>query len=298
MLAELASAVNAAVPPGARLLLVPDPGLHNLPLHIVPVEARPWCERVPIGYLPAACALLSQPGGGVSVFVAGDSRHDLPGAKDECEAIARLYGVTALTGSACTRAALEAALDAGPLDIVHLAVHGRANPQMGGQACIILADGKGGTELVDLRSLATRPWRANLVVLSGCSTGLSGPREGYQLVSVASQIQQAGAAAVVACLWPVGDAAAHETMVAFHTALVAMGGGERDIQIKALDRGSRATRWSGLAAPTVAAVRDGRDAIPDNAPSSDLLDPAVEAALDWASFMAVGNPRIGVRITT
>jgi tetratricopeptide (TPR) repeat protein len=298
LLTELASAVNAAVPPGARLLLVPDPGLHNLPLHIVPVEARPWCERVPIGYVPAACALLSQPGGGVSVFVAGDSRRDLPGAKDECEAIARLYGVTALTGSACTRAALEAALDAGPLDIVHLAVHGRANPLMGGQACIILADGKGGTELVDLRSLATRPWRANLVVLSGCSTGLSGPREGYQLVSVASQIQQAGAAAVVACLWPVGDAAAHETMVAFHTALVAMGGGERDIRL-ALDVG-RAT-LSGLAAPTVAAVRDGRDGrdvIPDNAPSSDLLDPAVEAALDWASFMAVGNPRIGVRITT
>lgn len=289
LLAELAAAVDAAVPPGARLLLVPDLGLHNLPLHIVPVEGQPWCERSPIGYLPAACVLRFPPANGVSVFVAGDSRGDLPGAAAECEAIAQLYGATALTGSACTRAALEAALDGGSLDVVHLAIHGRGNPILGGQASIVLADGKGGSELTDLESLARRPWRVNLVVLSGCSTGLAGPRQGYQLVSVAGQILQAGAAAVVACLWPVGDEAAREAMVAFHTALVGMDGAERDIRL-ALDVGR--TTLSGRAAPAVAMVRDGRDVIPDSGPNSAPLDPAVAATLDWASFVAVGRPRI------
>ena len=67
-------------------------------------------ERVSIGYLPAAGVLEvrpedSRPG---AVFIAGDSRGDLTGAADECNDIARLYGVAARTGGACTRAALEA----------------------------------------------------------------------------------------------------------------------------------------------------------------------------------------------
>ena len=274
MLAAFVAAVDAAIPSGARVLLVPDLGLHNLPLHIVPVSGRPWCERVSIGYLPAAGVLEvrpedSRPG---AVFIAGDSRGDLTGAADECNDIARLYGVAARTRGACTRAALEAALDAGPLDIVHFAVHGRGNPLHGGQASLLLADGKGRTEWVDLEALVNRPWRVNLVVLSGCSTGLSGPREGHQLVSVASQILQAGAVAVVASLWPVGDAAAQKAMVAFHTALCGADGGWPDLR-SALDAG-RAT-LAGIAAPAVAAARDGRDAMPEDVLAPELLDPAV-----------------------
>jgi CHAT domain-containing protein len=82
-----------------------------------------------------------------------------------------------------------------------------------------MATGDGSTLWVDLDKLTSSPWDVGLVVLAGCSTGLTGRRDGYQLISVASQILQAGAATVIASLWPVGDAAAQLTMQSFHRAL-------------------------------------------------------------------------------
>jgi hypothetical protein len=289
LLIDFFGKISAEIGSASRVLLVPDRGLHNLPLHIVPVRGRPWCQLVSIGYLPAACALLSRTGARSGAFVAGNSRNDLPGAAAECEEIARLYGVTARLGRDCTLKELKAALDSGPLDVVHLAVHGRGNPMRGGQAALCLADEEGKTELIDLQELASRPWPVNLVVLSGCSTGLSGPRQGYELVSVASQILQAGAGAVVACLWPVGDAAARQAMTAFHASRLTSKTGSRDLRT-ALDDGRNAL-VVGAPLPS-AAVRDGRDVKPEDLIYEKPIAPELLATMDWASFVAVGNPHV------
>lgn len=66
--------------------------------------------------------------------VAGNSAGDLAGAEDECRAIAPALGTSALTGMQCTRAAIDAALQTGPLDIMHLALHGRGDVQRGAPA--------------------------------------------------------------------------------------------------------------------------------------------------------------------
>jgi CHAT domain-containing protein len=264
--------------------------LHNLPLHTVPLGGQPWCERRAIGYLSCAGAL-SFPrvaASGAPVFIAGNSRRDLPGAEAECQAIANLYNVRALTGADCTRAALEAALASGPLDIVHLAVHGRGNPLRGGQASLLLADETGDVAWTDLDALTCKPWRVNLVVLSGCSTGLGGLRYGHQLISVAGRILEAGADAVVASLWPVGDDAAHRAMIAFHTALLQARRSGADLRC-ALDV-ARATLRDPAAA-NIHKLRDGRDFAPLEGTDPGSFDPALAAALDWASFFVVGVPR-------
>lgn len=284
MLSELVAAIDERSPPNNRVILAPDLGLHNLPLHIVPVGGQAWCDRVSIGYAPSAAVLLSESRhGGRSAFVAGDSRGDLPGAAAECDEIAKLYGVTAHKGPACSLKALEAALDAGPLDVVHLAVHGRGNPLKGDQASLMLANDVGGPELVGLEALANRPWPVGLVVLSGCSTGLGGPRQGYELVSVASRILQAGASAVVASLWPIGDAAARAAMVAFHKALA----DEKDLRA-ALDVGRATLR--GVAGPASPKARDGREVSSESETFAPPVDPQIAALLDWASFVVVGKP--------
>lgn len=291
LILDLVAQVAALIPSCNRILIAPDLGLHNLPLHVVPVAGRPWCAQASIGYLPATAALFPRARTAArAVFVAGNSRGDLPGAEIECHAVAAIHGVSALTGRTCTRAALEAALDSGPLDIVHLAVHGRGNPRRGSQSSLIMATDGGGTELVDLDQLAERPWPVNLVVLSGCSTGLGGPRNSYELVSVAGRVLQAGARAVVASLWPVGDENAKTAMVAFHTALKRAQPGERDYRF-ALDAARSAL--SADASIFASRARDGRDIVPESGDANSLGSSDAEdaATLDWASFILVGDPK-------
>jgi tetratricopeptide (TPR) repeat protein len=288
LILDLVAGVAQRISVGGRVLLVPDIGLHNLPLHVTPVESKPWCERASIAYLPGSAFLLlarAKTKGG-SVFVAGNSRGDLPGADAECDEVGVLYGVSPLKKGECTQAALEKVLEKGPIDVVHLAVHGRGNPRRGSQSSLMFATENGGTELVDLEALAERPWPAKLVVLSGCSTGLGGLRDGRELVSVAGRILQSGANAVVASLWSVGDENARIVMRTFHTALKGAQPDAKDYRI-ALDV-ARAALTAGNA-PITGKIRDGRDIRPEDAPP----DPAwAESSmdLDWASFVVVGDP--------
>lgn len=272
MLAQFAQRVETALPAGARLIVAPDPRLSNIPLHTIPVAGRPWCEVRELGYVPAAAALaapqLARCG---QVMVMGDARGDLPSAKAECQAVAARFRTAALTGADCTRAALVAALERGPLDVLHIATHGRGNPRQGELASLLLVE-DGEARWCDLAGLTRLPWRVGLVVLSGCSTGLVGRQNSTAYVSVAEAVLRAGAGSVVACLWPVGDGAARLAMMAFHEALgtglgvtAALGVARR--RLRAPDA-------------VTGALRDGRST-PDASPQ--------ERDLNWSAFVSLGR---------
>lgn len=287
-LAGMAAAISAALPANSRLIVAPDAELHNLPLHIIPVDGRPWCERFPMGYIPAAGALrLLVNSTARGALVAGDSALNLPFAAAECRDVASQLRTLATVGAACTRAAIESRLRDANLDIIHLALHGRADPWRGGRASLLMSDGAGGTEWVAFDDLAALHWRANLVVFSGCSTGVSGPRSGHELASVARAALEAGAASVLACLWPVGDAAAATFMKAFHTALVrerARGPVDLRVILDEARAALRQTLRSAAADPAASRRRDGqRSQVPAAMAGND-------DALAWAPFVLLGNP--------
>jgi CHAT domain-containing protein/tetratricopeptide (TPR) repeat protein len=299
LLRDLAKAVTAAVPKECRLLLVPDQFLYNLPLHVIPVNGRPWCDRFSIGYLAAAGTLRFAPAQRPTVgrsLVAGDSRSDLPHAAAECKEVATTLGNKPLVGPECTRVAVEEALQGGKFDVVHLALHGRGDVWRGGRASLLLADGKGGTEWVAFDELAALPWRAELVVFSGCSTAVAGPRQGHELVGIARAAAERGAAAVIACLWPVNDEVAKIFMTAFYKELVSRrAAGHVDLRV-VLDEARRALRTLLPAVSTAGAGRrDGRSLRPEAMPSMNRpkVDPAVADALKWAPFILLGDPILG-----
>ncbi len=295
LLRELADAVTNAVAEGSRLLLAPDRVLHNLPLHIIPVNGRPWCELFSIGYVAAAGAMRFAPDRRPVVgrsLVAGDSRGDLPHAAAECREVATILGSEPLLGAECTRAALEERLQSGEFDVVHLALHGRGDGQRGGRASLLLADGKGGTEWVAFDEIAALPWHAEIVVFSGCSTAVAGPRQGHELVGIARAAAERGAAAVIACLWPVEDEAARIFMTKLYSELAARRAtGPVDLRV-VFDEARRAVR-AGFRASTGAVRRDGRTLRPREAPATPQSDPAVVDALGWASFILLGDPILG-----
>lgn len=286
LLIALVQRISAEADPTTRLIVVPDDALHNLPLHIVPLKGRAWCETHPLSYLPAAGVLgmIDAPVSSRTSFVAGDSALNLSEASAECARVASWLGTVAIVGSDCSRSAVEGGLRERELDIVHLAVHGRGDPARGGRASLMFGDDGGGVEWVSFDELAALRWRANLVVLSGCSTGVAGPRAGHELESVARAAIEAGAASVIACLWPVGDAVARAFMEAFHAALVReRAHGEVDLRLAIAEAQSAVQRLADSSAISPGQRRDGRVS-PTGAASGAPTGSAL-----WAPFVLLGR---------
>lgn len=86
-----------------------------------------------------------------------------------------------------------------------------------------------------------------LVVLSACSTGVGQMVEGEGIASLASAFLQAGANAVLASLWPVGDKQASEIMSLFYSALENHPAAEalKYAQDKARTKGMLTRDWAG-----------------------------------------------------
>lgn len=117
---------------------------------------------------------------------------------------ARLY----LAGAATREAFYGEAANAG---ILHLATHGffrRDNPMF---SSIQLADGR-----LTLIDLASARLNVGLLTLSACSSGVSVPVGGDELMGLMRGFLAAGARRMVVSLWEVDDAATSEFMRAFY----------------------------------------------------------------------------------
>lgn len=220
LLGRLAAAISAATA-GDDLLISVDDALSNVPFHLVPVAGRPWGEAQLLGRLPAIGLLRYSRrwgAGEVGAVVAGDSDGGLPGAAAECRDVAELLGTTPLLGDACSAAGLAQALTGRSHWVVHLAVHGFADPRRGGSASLLLGR-DGAPTWIPFEALASIPWQARLVTFSGCSTAVGGPRHGQGLYGLTETAMSGGAGSVLASLWPVDDRGTRTFMAAFYADL-------------------------------------------------------------------------------
>jgi CHAT domain-containing protein/tetratricopeptide (TPR) repeat protein len=298
VLEALATEVARLVPAGAPVLACLDPVLQQLPLHALTVGGTPWCDRNAWSLLPAVGLLRhvsAQPlPRHERCFIAGDSRGDLPGASRECQMIAQAVGAVPALGQKCTVQALHHTLAQGPLDVIHLAVHGMGDRARGRYSGLVMADAQQGSALVPFDQLTAVGLRADLVVLSGCSTAVSGPLHRSRMAGVSVAAIESGARSVIGCLWPVDDIAAEMFMKAFYGELVqAWNSGPVDLRA-CMDAGRAAVRtWLASAAVPAGHARDGTRDMPAEiagAPGQAPLDPADAAALSWAPFILIGDP--------
>lgn len=295
LLAELAATITRQLETGSTVLLAMDDGLANLPVHAVPLGDTPWGEVVSIGRIPAAGVLRFTPedrSWSGRCMVAGDSNDDLPGAYRECTAVADRLDVTPLTGGACTVDAVREALTAGAgdrLDLVHLAVHGRADARHGGRSSLLFA-GDAPT-WVPFAELAALPWRADLIVFSGCSTAVGGPRNGLGLYGVAQAAAEAGATTVIASLWPVHDASAELFMTEFYAGL-ARRRGTGVVDLRELMDEARARLRRKLPRDD-GPHRDGRNLlVGTRGQRHPGADTELAEMLHWAPFVLIGEPTL------
>lgn len=214
MAAALQGCERVIVVPHAELAALPFAALH---------DGSGWVgQRLQVAMAPSARVALhglrrvAQGGTATAprALVLGESTR-LPQAGAEARHVASLYAAsTCLIDEAATLPALREA--APSADIIHLACHAQFRGDNPMFSALHLRDGALTAEW--LQGLVLRP---AVVVLSACETGLSDGRHGDEMVGLVRAFLLAGAARVVATLWPVDDAATEQFMAAFHGALAA-----------------------------------------------------------------------------
>lgn len=197
-----------------HLVFAPHRHLHGLPFAALLDRGQALMDRFTISVTPsasvyAACRrrTAATPSGAVVMGVPDPFN---PHIENEVRAIAKLIpGARLFLGNESTREVFHR--EAANAGILHLAAHGffrRDNPMF---SSIQLADGR-----VTLIDLASARLNVGLLTLSACSSGVSVPVGGDELLGLMRGFLAAGARRMLVSLWEVDDAATSEFMRAFY----------------------------------------------------------------------------------
>jgi len=200
-----------------HLVFVQHGLLHYVPFHALHDGESYLIDNFSVSYAPSASVYAlcqSKPAntaGGALVLGVPDAQ--TPSIEKEVEALsAMLPGAKVFMGEQATEAILRT--HGRGSRIVHIATHGyfrQDNPMF---SSIRLGDSH--LSLYDLSHLQLP---AELVVLSGCATGLNVITPGDELIGLTRGLLQAGAQSLVLSLWDVHDESTKDFMIAFYARL-------------------------------------------------------------------------------
>ncbi|GAC1428156.1 MAG: CHAT domain-containing protein [Terriglobales bacterium] len=203
---------------GARhLVIVPHGLLHYVPFHALHDGDAYLVDRFSVSYAPSASiyALCQQKPATASKgsLILGVPDAQAPSIGDEVNALESILPHAKLfLGAAATEEILRTH---GPNSrIVHIATHGyfrQDNPMF---SSIRL-----GGSYLNLYDIYHLDLPAELVVLSGCATGLNVVRPGDEVVGLVRGLLRAGAQSLVLSLWDVHDTSTKDFMIAFYARL-------------------------------------------------------------------------------
>jgi CHAT domain-containing protein/tetratricopeptide (TPR) repeat protein len=207
----LLRADHARRPPSRELAVIADPVY-------AATDPRVGPRRAPVG-LSAQRHDGPDPGG------APGARRELSRlvfSREEARALAALAGRTQTVEALDFRASpdmMRSAAVAGAR-VVHVATHGILDADRPERSGLVLslvdADGRGRDGILRLNDIFGLSLSAELVVLSGCETGLGRQMRGEGLVGLTRAFMYAGAPRVVSSLWAVDDQATALLMSRFY----------------------------------------------------------------------------------
>ncbi len=238
-------AVRELEPTVRRLVVLPDRGMHRLPVGALPVEdgnarlasrfeisippsASIWQSVRAFPGAPQAALAVADPettgSRQVAVFRASYGR--IPRAVEEGRSIVRLLGAGSrmvTDGAASER--LVKTTDFSRYGLVHFAAHAVVDDARPDRSAIVLAPGDPSEDgLLTVGEIAALDLRGRVVILSACSSAGGEVLRGEGVFGLTRAFFQAGARAVVASLWPLRD----EDAAAFVTDLArGLAAGER-----------------------------------------------------------------------
>jgi CHAT domain-containing protein/Flp pilus assembly protein TadD len=221
------------IPPGARVIVVPDGPLHQLSFEALPVCGGPhphyWVEDATVSIAPSFGVFRGErarPGMARQSLLVGDAISPGPGFPPLEFAAAEIAGVARRLGPGIEKAVREDARpdvwkqrDPGKFDIIHFAAHAEANRRSPLDSAIILSPGNGFR--LYARDIIDVPLRSGLVTLSACRSSGARTYAGEGLVGLTWAFLQAGSRNVVAGLWDVADESTSRLMDRFYAGIAA-----------------------------------------------------------------------------
>lgn len=228
--------IAAWLPTSALDLVVVIP--HG-PLALLPFAAladasgRPLIERHTLAFAPAASLFQYTSNkraakGSVPITALivvdpvppdGSGLSRLAGSGEEGRRVAARLGSSrtrVLTGGQASEAAVKRA--GGSARILHFATHGLVSEVRPGDSSLLLASGEGEDGYLRVDEIFGLDLHADLVVLSGCSTGLGKPT-GDGIFGLSRAFLYAGTPSVIVSLWDVSDHATAYLMDRFYAEL-------------------------------------------------------------------------------
>ncbi|HQF86280.1 MAG TPA: CHAT domain-containing protein [Acidobacteriota bacterium] len=222
-----------------ELFILPDGCLYRLPVELLPVILQDGRrlrvgEQWPVTYLPAwrflavggSTEIDCSPGGGflgIHGFSSGAAgRPGLPWAEREVRDAARTLRwpyFRLIAGREFARGIGQNNQAGQPWDIIHVATHIKTDETVPWESRIYLHAQGEQTVSISLSELQAARWQANLVVLSGCSSGRGRVFPGDGNVSLGRALLASGCRAVLLTLWPVHDRSAAAFMERFYLEL-------------------------------------------------------------------------------
>ncbi len=201
-----------------HLIVVPHGMLHQIPFHALLDGDSFLLDRFHLSYAPSASLYstlqASTPRSHDQALVLAVPDERAPVIRQEVEVVSQhLPGARVFVGETATAERLRSL--GAESRIVHIATHGffrQDNPMF---SAIQLADSR--LTVLDLYNLKLN---AELVVLSGCSTGLHKIEVGDELIGLTRGLLYAGARSLMTTLWDVHDASTAALMQAFYSHLL------------------------------------------------------------------------------
>ena len=216
---------------GRELIIVPHDVLHYLPFHALrSPDGRYLIEQHPVYYISSASLLQfvkeKKTAGGKKVLAfgnpdLGDPEKNLEYAELEAEEVKNVYPQS--TVYVKKEASEEKSKSLSPThDILHFATHAQLNEDDPLSSAVLLANEGKEDGRLEVREIFGMELKANLVVLSGCETGLGKLSTGDELVGLTRAFIYAGTPSVVASLWSVDDSSTAHLMASFYRNLKTM----------------------------------------------------------------------------
>lgn len=200
-----------------RLFISPQGNLFRVPFHALYDRFEYIHSYREVSYTPSAAVLISvlerDPKSTLGSLFVATNDPTLPNANLEIEEIASFTNGDKLFDSELSVETLVART-AGK-QILHIASHARFRTDNPLYSAIKL-----GNEWLAARDIVNIDLDPQLVVLSGCETGMSDGSTGDELVGLARSFIAAGASAVVVSLWSVDDETTRKLMRTFYEQLM------------------------------------------------------------------------------
>ncbi len=199
------------------LVIVPSTSVHYVPFSALFDGSAYLVQSRRISMAPSASIWQTMRSRARSQFkstlLVGFADEAAPEVENEVRAISEIVqGPRLFVGKDATFANfLE---NAGRHDLIHIACHGSFRADNPLYSNLRLADG-----LINVRDISSQKFKAGLVVLSACETGVNRLFPGEEIIGLARGFLSSGVKSLVLSLWTVNDEATKRFMMGFYSFL-------------------------------------------------------------------------------